>query len=101
MGYADLLFKVNRPSDLGDWSYEVADTKLALTTRAGVVLQLCLYSDLLTTLQGTAPERMAVVKPGDPFSVEYFRVDDFLAYFTLVKRRLEDAASLQGPAGST
>ncbi len=93
MGYADLLLKVERSSDLGDWSYEVADTKLTLTTRAGTVLQLCLYSDLLGTLQGTIPERMAVVKPGEPFRIEYFRVDDFLAYFNLVKHGLEDAAS--------
>ena len=27
-GYADLLFKVDGPSKLGEWSYEVADTKL-------------------------------------------------------------------------
>ncbi len=29
MGYSDFLFKVDKPSDLGDYSYEVADTKLA------------------------------------------------------------------------
>src|SRR5213593_3530485 len=28
-GYSDFLYKVEEPSDLGAWSYEVADTKLA------------------------------------------------------------------------
>lgn len=28
-GLADLLLRVERPSSLGAWSYEVADTKLA------------------------------------------------------------------------
>ena len=46
-GRADVLMKVDRPSDLGGWSYEVIDTKLSGETRAGTLLQLCLYSDLL------------------------------------------------------
>jgi predicted RecB family nuclease len=33
-GYADFLLRVDdRPSDLGSWSYEVADTKLARRTK--------------------------------------------------------------------
>lgn len=31
MGYSDFLLRVERPSDFGDFSYEVADTKLART----------------------------------------------------------------------
>src|SRR5712691_6626095 len=34
-GYADVLRRVETPSELGDWSYEVWDTKLARETRAG------------------------------------------------------------------
>ena len=29
LGYADFLRRVEKPSDLGAWSYEVWDTKLA------------------------------------------------------------------------
>ncbi|HEX9639770.1 MAG TPA: nuclease, partial [Candidatus Krumholzibacteria bacterium] len=29
LGYADVLLRVETPSDLGGWSYEVLDTKLA------------------------------------------------------------------------
>jgi hypothetical protein len=46
-GRADILRRVERPSVFGNWSYEVIDTKLARETKAGTVLQLCLYSDLL------------------------------------------------------
>ncbi len=78
---------------LGDWSYEVADTKLAQETRAGTVLQLCLYSELVAEAQGRAPEWMHVVKPGPrggDFTRERFRFDDYGAYYRLVRRRLEE-----------
>lgn len=39
-GWADFLMKVERPSNLGDWSYEVWDTKLANETKAGTILQI-------------------------------------------------------------
>ncbi len=51
-GRPDLLIRVDTPSELGQWSYEVADTKLTQNTRAGTVLQLCLYSELLAKQQG-------------------------------------------------
>lgn len=70
------------------------DTKLAVETRAGSVLQLCVYSDLLNRLQGVAPEYMYVVAPGHPFTIEHFRVADFGAYFRFVKRRLERAMAV-------
>jgi predicted RecB family nuclease len=89
-GRADILIKVNRPSRVGNWSYEVIDTKLARETRGGTILQLCLYSELLAELQGVIPDRMHVVKPGNGFQPETFRVHDFLAYYRLVKSRLEN-----------
>lgn len=51
-GRADVLLKVDRPSKLGAWSYEVVDTKLARETKGGTILQLCLYSSLLAEAQG-------------------------------------------------
>ena len=42
-GYADVLVKVPGDSALGDWHYEAHDTKLARETRAGAILQLCIY----------------------------------------------------------
>ena len=52
-GRADFLRKVAQPSELGAWSYEVVDAKLATETRAGTILQLCVYSTLLERLQGS------------------------------------------------
>ena len=63
-GRPDILRRVETPSDLGDWSYEVIDTKLARETRSGTILQLSLYSDLLRSFQGVQPEFMYVVPHG-------------------------------------
>ena len=54
-GHADFLLRVENPSDLGSWSYEVADTKLARKAKAGAILQVCSYVDLLVKVQGTPP----------------------------------------------
>lgn len=89
-GRADVLLRVEMPSSLGAWSYEVVDTKLARETRAGTILQLCLYSELVGKIQGTMPEYAYVVKPGEAFEPEAFRLNDYLAYYRFVKSRLEN-----------
>ena len=95
VGRADVLRKVARPSPLGDWSYEALDTKLARETRAGAILQLCLYSELLREMQGVLPENMYVVPRRPDFPLETFRVEEYLAYYRLVRRRLEAAADAE------
>lgn len=87
-GRADFLVKVDVPSALGAWSYEVIDTKLARETRAGTILQLCVYSYLLGKLQGLRPDRMHVVSPGNDFSPQSYRLDDYSAYFRLLERNI-------------
>ncbi|HEX7086421.1 MAG TPA: TM0106 family RecB-like putative nuclease [Vicinamibacterales bacterium] len=101
-GYADVLLKVDRPGALGGWSYEPLDTKLARDTRGGTILQLCVYCDVLAELQGTRPEHFHVVTPGDPFVHQPYRVDDFGAYYRLVKQRLvSDVSGTTSPTGGT
>jgi uncharacterized protein len=90
-GVADFLVKTSRKSELGDWSYEVTDAKLATETRAGTILQLCVYSYLLEQLQGALPENAYVVAPHHRFQPEVYRLADYSAYYRLVKRRLEAA----------
>jgi predicted RecB family nuclease len=90
-GRADFLRRVETPSRLGAWSYEVLDAKLARETRAGTILQLCLYSHMVAEIQGVLPQQMHVVMPGEQLRLEPFRVRDFLAYHRLVQRRLEAA----------
>ena len=90
-GRADILRRVDFPSDLGDWSYEVIDTKLARETRGGTILQLALYSDLVRSVQGLLPQRMYVVAPWTEFEPQAYRTNDYAAYCRLVKAWLESA----------
>ena len=96
-GHADFLFRVDRPSGLGDFSYEVADTKLARRAKPYFILQLCFYSELLAAVQGIEPERIHVILGnGERRS---FRLAEFAAYF----RRVRGAylAALADSDGST
>src|ERR1035437_11093040 len=43
LGLADFVLRVERPSVLGPWSYEIADTKLARHVKASALLQICSY----------------------------------------------------------
>ena len=90
-GRADILRRVEKPSGLGAWSYEVLDTKLARETKAGAVLQLCLYSDLLENMQGARPEHMYIVVPWSDFVPQQFRFADYAAYYRQVRHNFEEA----------
>jgi len=93
-GRPDVLRRNGMSSALGPWSYEVVDTKLAKETRGGTILQLGLYSELLGNIQGRMPECFHVVTPDPVVPTRTYRVDDFAAYFRLLRNRLE-ATSLQ------
>ena len=96
VGRADILRRVETPSSLGPYSYEIIDTKLARETKGGTVLQLCLYADLLTEVQGCAPEYMYVVSPWSNFEPQEFRFADYSAYYRGVKSAAEVAVDLVG-----
>jgi uncharacterized protein len=84
-GRADFLVRVDAPSALGAWSYEVWDTKLARHARPSHVLQLAFYSEQVAALQGRGPEWMHVVLgSGEQLR---FRCRDFMAYFRSVRTR--------------
>ncbi len=84
-GVADFLRRVERPSALGAYSYEVVDTKLARNEKAKFIVQLCFYSDLLAHEQGVDPAAMHVVL-GDGVAHTY-RVANYSRYFRLVRDR--------------
>ncbi len=88
-GHADFLFKrPDRPSPaLGEWSYDIADTKLARSVKAGAILQMCVYASLLEGLQGIAPEWLYVIT-GDGVKHPH-RTDDFSSYFRWVRARFD------------
>jgi predicted RecB family nuclease len=99
MGFSDILLKAPGKSKFGNWVYEVQDTKLAQNTKAATILQLCLYTDLISTLQQSIPEKMHVVKPGDNFPTEQYRFADFHAYYRQAKKNFE--AIMAGPGLAT
>ncbi len=94
-GWADFLVKVNKPGKFG-WSYEVVDTKLSKETKAGAILQICLYSEILKEFQGCMPEHMYIRNPNGEFQ---YRVDDFMAYYRLMKNKLVKAIGLNEEPG--
>src|SRR6185436_4355908 len=85
-GRADFLVRVDEPSELGSWSYEPYDTKLARTAKPAAVLQLAWYAGEIAAVQGRLPERVHVVLGTS--EVETFRPRDVEAYLRVAKRRL-------------
>lgn len=88
-GRTDFLVRVEEPSALGAWSYEVVDAKLSLHAKPRALVQLCVYSDLLRQVLGRPPRKMRLLLGDD--REEAFATADFEAYF----RRLR-AAFLAG-----
>jgi predicted RecB family nuclease len=88
-GHADFLLRVARPSMLGSWSYDIADTKLARRVKAAAILQMCVYADLLERLQGSPPETLSVVT-GDGIAHPHL-LADYAAYYRAAKERFEAA----------
>ena len=94
-GWSDFLERVDRPSALGSWSYEVADTKLKRKPHPKHALQLALYSDLLAGVQGLAPEH-AHVELGDG-SRATIRLPEVSAYARRMRGRLEGFVAAPQP----
>ncbi|MGY8681256.1 TM0106 family RecB-like putative nuclease [Bradyrhizobium sp. UFLA05-153] len=90
-GRADVLRRVETNSRFGSWSYEVTDTKLARVTKGNTVLQISLYSDMLSEMQGAPPRLAHVVTPGNDFAPEEHRISDYAAYYRHVRSSLENA----------
>ncbi|GAC1345152.1 MAG: TM0106 family RecB-like putative nuclease [Candidatus Dormibacteria bacterium] len=96
-GRADFLLRVGCPSQLGDWSYEVADAKLARRVRVSALIQMCEYSLHVERLQGFAPESMHVIL-GDGSRATH-RVADYAAYHRAARGRLD--ATVAGACSSS
>jgi predicted RecB family nuclease len=84
LGKSDFLLRVEKPiPGVRDWSYEVADTKLALHDKPYFIIQLCHYSEHLGRVQGMTPEHMYVVLGNS--ERKQFRFTDFAAYYAHLK----------------
>ncbi|MFZ4440184.1 MAG: TM0106 family RecB-like putative nuclease [Syntrophales bacterium] len=85
IGHADFLRRVATPSHLGNFSYEVIDTKLARSAKASYLIQLCFYSELVANIQGREPLMMHIVL-GDRREVSY-RHANYSRYYGFLKQR--------------
>src|SRR2546428_228442 len=101
--HPDFLLRVDGPSKLGAYSYEVADAKLARKAKAAAVLQCCVYAEQLAAVQGVEPEHITLIL-GDG-TEEELRLRDYAAYYRSVKRQFEQVVfpspSGEGQGGRT
>ncbi len=94
-GHADFLCRVETPSDLGEWSYEPYDTKLARRSKVGAVVQLAVYALQIAEIQGRAPEHVHIVL-GDGY-IESFATSEVAPYVRRARRRLVDHVEAGAP----
>ena len=91
-GFADFLIKVpnqqGQTSTLGDYHYEVWDTKLSRSLKPSFVIQLCVYAEMLEQLQGIRPNNI-VVALGSGVQ-ERLITDDYFYYYRALKHRFLD-----------
>ena len=85
IGYADFLKKVPSPSVLGDFGYEVIDTKFSRNVKIKYIIQLCFYSELVSQIQQRDPLMMHIVF-GDRRQ-ESFRYADLSKYYRVLKEQ--------------
>lgn len=84
-GKTDFLVKVEEPSLLGSWSYEIWDTKLARKPKPYFIIQLCCYAEMLEKIQGVRPQHLTVVL-GDG-SQKSFRTEDYFYFYEALKNQ--------------
>ena len=87
VGHADFLIKdEGRPSTLGSWAYDVADTKLARHAKVSALVQMCSYGEHIARLQGVPPQTLTVIT-GDG-TEETFPWSEHAPYFRAVRARM-------------
>ena len=96
-GRADFLVRVDVPSALGSWSYEVWDTKLARHAKPAHLLQLAYYSEQIAGIQRRDPEWMHLILGSGEAS--RFKCRDYAAYYRAVRNRFLRA--LDGIGGAS
>lgn len=91
-GRSDFLVKVPGKSKLGDFHYEVWDTKLSKKAKPYFVVQLCCYAEMLEKIQERCPESLKIVL-GDCSEMEFPSRDYIYFYQQLKKSFLQFQAS--------
>lgn len=95
-GFSDFLVKVDHTNGepnslLGNWHYEVWDTKLSSKVKPTFVIQLCCYAEMLKSIQGVLPESI-VVALGNGKQTR-LRTLDYFAYYQSSKQEFLETQS--------
>jgi len=90
-GFADFLVRVPGESELGDYHYEVWDTKLARAIKPYFVIQLCCYIDMLEEIQQVRAHQFAIVLGNG--TIERLNTTDYFYYYQNLKAAFLDQQS--------
>lgn len=100
VGRADFLVAVDEiSSDLGNYSFQPYDTKLARIAKVNALIQLCAYAEQIEAIQGAEPEFIHVVTGSEEEGTVSVRLSEVSAYYRRVKQSLIDAL-LESPEHS-
>jgi uncharacterized protein len=84
-GSADLLRRIEEPSELGAWSYIPIECKLASKPRTTFLVQASAYCELLTPVLGKRPDHFELYLGGGRF--QRYRTDQFWAWYQSLRQR--------------
>ena len=87
-GFSDFLVKTEGESGLGNYHYEVWDTKLSRKVKPQFLIQLSCYAEMLASMQGRKPEYITVVLGNG--EQERFKTQDYFYYYQNVKQAFID-----------
>lgn len=87
-GLADFLVKVPGDSKLGNYYYEVWDTKLSKKMKPYFAIQLCCYAEMLEAEQKLRPENIAIVLGNNEHVT--LRTKEYFAYYSALKTSFLD-----------
>jgi predicted RecB family nuclease len=82
-GYADILRKIPGKSNFGNYLYIAEDIKIATHPKPGAIIQLCTYSDMLHSIQGSLPQYFSIITKGQEY--HDFSTSSFVDFFYHLK----------------
>jgi len=94
-GYSDFLLKLPGESRLGDYHYEIWDSKLATTVKPTFLVQLCCYAQMLETMQGRRPTYLTVALGNG--ERQRFKTLECYAYYQSLKAAFLEAQQSFNP----
>lgn len=84
-GVSDFLVKVPGQSLLGNYHYQVWDSKLSKSLKPYYSIQLCCYQEMLRKIQGCYAEQFVLVLGNSQH--EYLKTNDYFAFYQYIKQQ--------------